>query len=77
METMSTDLPSEIHAELSSLSSTQQLAVLEYLRQLKKSPKGMTGAELLNFAGTLSEAEANEIRRSVERDCSKVDSDEW
>jgi hypothetical protein len=49
---MSTDLPSQIQSEIAELDVEKQRQVLEYLRALKLSPQGMTGAELRKFAGT-------------------------
>ena len=59
---MSTNIPSEIHAELHGLDAQQQNAVLEFLRRLKSVPTGTKGAELLAFAGILSHDEARSMR---------------
>ena len=71
---MSTNIPSEIHAELHGLDAQQQNAVLEFLRRLKSAPTGTKGAELLAFA----EFFLRRIRlETIEHDCGKVDMGEW
>ena len=77
METMSTDLPSQIHSEIDELDVEKQRQVLAYLRALKQAPKGMTGAELKKLAGTLSKADAKSMIDAIEAGCEQVDPNGW
>jgi len=74
---MSTDLPSQIHSELDGLDAEKQRRVLAYVRTLKQAPKGMTGAELKKFAGTLSTADAKSMIDAIEAGCEQVDPNGW
>ena len=74
---MSTDLPTQIQAELIGLDALKQRQVLAYVRSLKGSPKGVTGAELKRFAGTLTHADAKSIIEAIKAGCEQVDADGW
>ncbi len=77
ISSMSTDLPSQIQSEIAELDVEKQRQVLEYLRGLKLSPQGMTGAELRKFAGTLSKVDAEEMIAAIESGCAQVDPHGW
>jgi hypothetical protein len=40
-------------------------------------PNGTPGIELLRFAGTLSDEDAQAMKRAIEEDCEQVDPDAW
>jgi hypothetical protein len=68
----------ELHERLSMLRPEQRRQVLEYARALSEAPRrGVPGEALLRFAGTLSDAEAEEFNRAVEEGCETVDPDAW
>ena len=73
---MSTDFPSQIHSELDGLAPEEQRRVLEYVRNLKQNPKGMTGAAFKQFVGILSTADAKSIIDAIEAGCERVDVDD-
>ena len=77
MRIMSTDIPSQIHSELDGLDAQKQRQVLAYVRTLKQTPKGMTGAELKQFAGTISEADAKSMMDAIDAGCGQVDPNGW
>jgi hypothetical protein len=74
---MSTDLLSQLHTEISELDVVKQRQLLAYLRELKKVPQGMTGAELKKLAGTLSTADAKSMMEAIEAGCEQVDPNGW
>jgi len=74
---MSTDLPSQIHSELAGLDATKQRQVLAFVRTLRQAPKGISGAELKGFAGTLSEVDARSMIEAIEAGCEQVDPNGW
>jgi len=56
----------------------KQQRVLEYARTLAGPlPVGTKGNDLLRFAGSIDEADLDEISRAIESGCEKVDEDEW
>ena len=74
---MSSDLPSQINSELSSLDVEKQRQVLDYVRTLKRAPIGMSGAELKEFAGCISSEDAREMIDAIKAGCEQVDPDGW
>jgi hypothetical protein len=68
----------ELTTCLEQLPIQKQQRVLEYARALTAaSPVGTKGADLLRFAGTISETDLDEMSRAVESGCERVDDDEW
>jgi len=74
---MTSDLAPRIHAELSDLEPDAQRQVLEYVRALKRWPKGMSGIELKEHIGTISAADAKSMIETIEAGCEQVNLDEW
>jgi len=77
MGAMSNELPLLIHSELDGLDVEKQRRVLAFVLALKQSPKGMLGADLKEFAGSLSEEDAKTMIDSIEAGCELVDPHEW
>lgn len=74
---MSTDILSQIHAELGDLEPNSQRHVLEYVRSMKQTSKGM-GADLLRqHVGTISAIDAKMVVDAIEAGCEQVDVNEW
>ena len=74
---MSTDLPSQINAELGGLPPDAQKSVLEYVRALKQSRQGTPGARILKHAGSISLEDAKLMEDAIEAGCEQVDTNEW
>lgn len=74
---MISDLASRIHAELGDLGPDAQRQVLEYVRALKRQPKGMSGVKLKKHIGTISTADAESMIETIEAGCEQVNLDEW
>lgn len=74
---MSSDLPSRINTELGDLEPDAQRQVLEYVRSLKRRPKGISGVELRKHIGTISSTEAKSMIDAIEAGCEQVNLDEW
>jgi hypothetical protein len=74
---MSTDLPSQIQSELIGLDALKQRQVLAFVRSLKGTPNGITGAELKQFAGTLTDVDAKSMMEVIKAGCEQVDADGW
>jgi len=72
MDFMSIELPSLIQSELDGLDVEKQSRVLAFVRTLKRSPKGMSGADLKRFTGSLSEADAKSMNDAIESGCEQV-----
>ncbi len=74
---MSIDLSSQIHAELGGLPPEAQQCVLEYVRALKQTRKGMPGSLLMRHAGSISSDDAKLMTDAIEAGCEQVDPNEW
>ena len=68
----------EIVERLEKLTPGQQRQVLDFTLELSgESPKGISGKELLEFAGLFPPEDLEEIKRAIEEDCGQVDESEW
>ncbi len=64
--------------QLKDLPQELRWRVLEFTRALAQStPRGVSGRELLQFAGVISPEDAELMREAIERGCEQVDVDEW
>lgn len=64
--------------QLKELPQEMQRRVLDFTRALASTaPRGVSGQELLQFAGTISEQDAAEMRDAIEQACEQVDENEW
>ena len=55
-----------------------QRKVLEFAHTLTLSlPKGVPGAQLLQFAGTIDIADIQQMQQAIEAECEREDSSEW
>jgi hypothetical protein len=69
---------SELLKGVDQLPPALQRRVLDYVRALADStPQGVPGDTLLQFAGIMTPAEADEFLRGIEEDCEKVDPHDW
>lgn len=75
--TMSTDIASQIQAELDDLEPDSQRRVLEYVRSLKKTGTGMRWDALKQYSGTITLAEAKTMTDTIEAGCEQVNVNEW
>ena len=71
-----TPITQQIISYLDDLSPTQQKQVLDLLRSLIP-PKGRSGKEILELAGTIEPADLEIMRQVAEEECEGVDSDGW
>ena len=73
-----TSLRDELLREMEQLSPSLQRRVLDYARAMVEStPQGTPGHELLEFAGIMTPAEADEFLRVIEEGCERVDPNDW
>lgn len=71
-------LRDELLKEVDQLPPALQRRVLDYARAMADStPQGTPGTELLQFAGIMSPAEADEFLRVIEEGCEQVDPNGW
>jgi hypothetical protein len=71
-------LQEQLLKEVHELPPALQRRVLDFARALAEStPRGTPGDELLQFAGTMTPAEADEFLRAIDEDCERVDPNEW
>jgi predicted transcriptional regulator len=71
---MMSALERELVERLSALGLEQQNQVLEYARALSEAPvRGVPGAALKRFVGTISAEDAREMKEAVEGGCGRVD----
>ena len=71
-------LRKELLKALERLSPAMQRRVLDFACALAEStPQGTPGDELLQFAGIMTPAEADEFLRVIEEGCERVEPDTW
>jgi len=71
-------LKQEVLQALDQLPENSQRQVLHFAKSLANSgPVGVSGKELLPFAGILTEQEAQSLLQVVEEGCEQVDLHEW
>ena len=68
----------ELSTCLGRLPVEQQRQVLEFARTLATPPlQGVRGSTLLQFAGTIDEADLEAMSQAIEDGCERIDADEW
>ena len=67
-----------ITRQLENLPEEMQKKVLKYVKNLQKdSLKGVSGNQLIKFAGCISSDDLEMMKREIESGCERIDSDEW
>ncbi len=75
---MDNNIIPEVIDTISYLPSNLQKQVLNYVRELKKTHEtGIAGKSLLNFAGSIAEEDLKIMSEVIEKDCGRVDLNEW
>jgi hypothetical protein len=75
---MDTSIVEKVVEQLKSLPQELQWRVLEFTRALAIStPPGVSGAQLLKFAGTIPHNDVEIMSEAIEQGCEQVDADEW
>ena len=75
---MAAPIVSEIIEQVKALPDNLQNQVLSFARALRTiKQQGIPGKVYLQFAGSISSEDVEEIRRVIESDCEQVDSNEW
>lgn len=67
----------ELLKNLESLSKDQQSRVFNYIKALLKSSKATNQQALLQFAGSLTASDIQEISAAVAAGCENIDKHEW
>lgn len=71
-------LERELLERFSMVGPDQRRQVLEYARAVSEAPvRGVPGAALQRFAGTMSAEDAREMKAAIEEGCERVDPDGW
>ena len=74
---MTTDIPSQIVAELGNLAPAAQLRVLEYVRALRGLGQGISVDGLRKHVGTIDPEEGKAMVEAIEAGCEQVNLDGW
>ncbi|KFD41545.1 hypothetical protein HX99_01060 [Peptococcaceae bacterium SCADC1_2_3] len=73
-----TPIKEEILWEIDHLPLHSQKLVLDFARALRSTfNQGVSGRELLRFAGTLPPGEGELMNQAIEDACERVEQDEW
>lgn len=71
-------IQNELTTYLGRLPVEQQRQVLEFARTLVAAPpRGVPGANLLRFAGTIDAGDLESMSQAIEDGCERIDADEW
>ncbi|MEM9905714.1 MAG: hypothetical protein AAF921_11895 [Cyanobacteria bacterium P01_D01_bin.44] len=75
---MNVPIIDEVVEQLKAMPQPLQRQVLEFVRSLVKAEvRGTPGPQLLRFAGSIPADDLQLMREAIERDCERVDVDEW
>lgn len=75
---MNIPIVEEVVEQLKVMPQHLQWQVLEFVRALVKSGvRGTPGQQLLRFAGSIPIDDLQLMREAIDRDCERVDVDEW
>lgn len=75
---MNTPILDEVVEHLKVMPQDLQLQVLEFIRSLTEPKiKGVSGQQLLRFAGAISADDIQLMREAIENDCGQVEINEW
>jgi hypothetical protein len=67
-----------ITKQLENLPEEMQKKVLAYVKSLKKTGlKGVSGNKLSKFAGCIPKEDLAIMKKEIESECERIDSDEW
>lgn len=69
---MNARLKQEFVDELERLTPAERGQVLDYIRSLKKSKRGVPGSDLLRFVGKIPSADLQRMREVIEEDFERV-----
>ena len=75
---MNTSVIEQVVEQLRAMPQPLQWRVLEFARTLVGSKiRGVSGQQLLRFAGTISPDDLQLMRVAIEQDCERIDLNEW
>jgi hypothetical protein len=75
---MNTSIIEQLVEQLRTMPQPLQWQVLEFARTLVDSKvQGVSGQQLLRFAGAISSDDLRLMREAIEQDCERVDLNEW
>lgn len=75
---MNVPIIDEVVEQLKAMPQPLQRQVLAFIRTLAKAEtRGTPGQQLLRFAGSVSSDDLRLMCKAIERDCERVDVDEW
>jgi hypothetical protein len=72
------DLTTQVTKQMSTLPIHLQRQVLDFIHALQlTSQTGISGKQLLRFAGSIPAEDLAQMRQAIEDGCEQVDSNEW
>lgn len=75
---MNEHLIDRVVEEMQALPETMQAQVLRFAEMLRMTaPQGVSGRQLLAFAGAISPTDLDEMRVAIEDGCEEIDDSEW
>jgi len=75
---MDASIVDKVVEQMNALPNELQWRVLEFTRALTLSaPRGVSGKQLLRFAGAVPQGDVRLMREAIEQGCEQVDANEW
>ena len=74
---MSPKLQEELLQRMAQLPEEEQQRVLAFVKGLTPAAGGISGMDLLKFAGAISRTDLEMIAKAIEEGCERVDRSEW
>ena len=75
---MKNKITTQVLQQMETLPESLQRQVLEFIQALQLlTQRGVSGKQLLRFAGTIPSEDLELMRKAIEAECERVDLDEW
>lgn len=75
---MKNSVVSQVIEQLQELPDNLQRQVLDFIQKLKAaSDKEMKGVQLIQFSGAISLKDLEVMQRAIDKECEKIDVNEW
>lgn len=75
---MNNRITAQVVQQLETLPENLQRQVLEFVQALQLlAQRGVSGKQLLGFAGTIPPDDVELMRKAIETECGRADLDEW
>ncbi len=74
---MDTSIIDRVSEQMKLMPQEKQIMVLEFVKNVAAStPRGISGSQLIKFAGTIPPDDIKAIRKAIQQDCKQINPNE-